>query len=151
MDKRSIFFTFLFAISLVFINSQVTPAGPAPSTGCTCTVRNLAGHITNSPLIFSGRVAKIVSSDNTNKIYFYINTLFKGRTSSNKMIINTPKTFNACGYNFVQGGDYIVYTQYDNNRKLSISACSRTKFIENSCEDFIALSRYRLPAVSPSS
>lgn len=151
MDKRLILFTFLFATSLVCINSQETPAGPPGTTGCTCTVRNLAGHITNSPLIFSGRVANIVSSDNTNKIYFYINTVFKGRTTTNRMIINTPKTFNACGYNFIKGGDYLVYTQYDNNRKLLISACSRTKLLENSCEDLIALSRYRLPAVRPSS
>jgi hypothetical protein len=147
MDKRSILFTFLLAIIFVSINSQNAPAG----TACTCTVRNLSGHISASPLIFSGRVANIVSADNLNKIYFYINTVFKGRTTTSRMIINTPKTSNACGYNFIKGGDYLVYTQYDNNRKLQISACSRTKLLDNSCEDLTALSRYRLPAVRPSS
>ena len=140
---KTIILTFLFAPILLCINTQNLPTGAT----CTCPTRNFANHVFNSPLIFSGRVANIASGDNTNRISFYINTLFKGRTKTNRIIINTPKTANACGFNFLRGNDYLVYTSYDANRNLIISSCSRTMSLDNSCNDLIALSRLNFPTI----
>ena len=159
MIGKFILCTFLIASVFVNIQSQNAPAIPAvfpvaptplPAL-CTCPAlpTDLISNINNSPLIFTGRVANIVLSSNRlyNRIYFHVNTLFRGRTRSNRIIINTPNTNANCGYPFVIGSDYLVYTSYDASRNLIINQCSRTNALADSCNDLVFLSSYLLPAV----
>lgn len=161
MIKKFILCTFLIA----FVYTQIAPLAPAslpvsptpllpvaPMPACTCpaSATDMTTNINNAPLIFTGRVANIVLSSNGlfNRIYFYVNTLFRGRTRSNRIIINTPNSAARCGFEFVVGSDYLVYTSYDANRNLVISQCSRTNELANSCSDLVTLSSYLLPAVA---
>ncbi len=163
MIRKFILCTFLIASVFVNIQSQNAPLIPSPAVFpiaptplpapslCTCPAlpTDIVSSINNSPLIFTGRVANIVASSNrlNNRIYFFVNTLFRGRTRSNRIIINSPNTNANCGYPFVIGNDYLVYTSYDANRNLMINQCSRTNALANSCNDLVTLSSYLLPAV----
>ena len=162
MIKKFILCTFLIA----FVYTQAVPLTPylpvspfpiAPNlpvapTLCVCPALAFdhTNNIQNSPLIFTGRVGNIVLSSNglNFRVYFYVNTLFRGRTRSNRIIINTPSSAARCGFNFVIGSDYLVYTTYDANNNLQISSCSRTNDLASSCTDLVTLSSYLLPAVA---
>jgi len=150
MIKKFLLCTFLIASVFVNIQTQNAAILPAPSL-CVCPAfpTDILSNINSSPLIFTGRVANIVVSTNglSNRVYFYVNTLFKGRTRSNRIIVNSPISDAHCGYPFVLGSDYLVYTSYDANRNLSINQCSRTSPLTNSCSDLVTLSSYLLPAV----
>lgn len=93
----------------------------------------------NAAAVFSGTVQSI---DTVNRgtliVRFSVSQSWKGITST-AAIIYTADSGPACGYPFVVGSTYLVYT-YLYEERFHTSSCDRTQSLSSASEDFAFLS-----------
>ena len=138
-------------------------ASPAPSYGCSCIVPGTPSEeLEKSAAVFTGKVLSIeknqrlkipvVSSDDPTdiarklKVNFQVDRVWKGYASET-MSLGTAQYGASCGFTFVEGGEYLVYSRDG----ATVSLCSRTKLISDAQEDLDALGAGNPPGGESSS
>ena len=120
-------------------------AAPAPSYGCSCIVPGTPSEeLAKSASVFAAKVVSVKehepflkimqSSTDPTTVEFAVSEVWKGpvgRTSS----FSTARLGASCGFTFVEGKEYIVYSRDG----ATVSLCSRTKLISDAEEDLDAL------------
>ena len=149
MDKVM---TYLLLVTLaVVVTGLWFLASPAPSYGCSCIVPGTPSEeLEKSAAVFTGKVLSIeknqrlkipvVSSDDPTdiarqlKVNFKVDRVWKGQADET-MSLGTAQYGASCGFIFVEGEEYLVYSRDG----VTVSLCSRTKLIADGQEDLDAL------------
>jgi hypothetical protein len=108
-----------------------------------------------SSAVFAGKVVGIeapqgamISSADPVAVKFEVSQVWKGPQEAT-IVITTPRDSASCGFEFTQGGEYIVYA-WDGERGLETGLCSRTNSLANAQEDLAAFGQgYTPPQAAP--
>ena len=103
-----------------------------------------------SSSVFAGRVVSVrefhdpstttISSTDPTTVKFEATTIWKG-PSYETMYLTTERSEASCGFTFVEGEEYIVYSRDGS----TVSLCSRTALLENAEADLDELGQGRAP------
>lgn len=105
-------------------------------SSCSCLEGSLDGAINSSSLIFSGTVTEIDTvSSHEYAVVFDVETVWKGQRDRH-IVVRTARSGASCGYSFVEGESYLVYSD---NETYSVSLCSRTAPLAEAETDLQAL------------
>ena len=124
---------------------------PEPSYACSCVPPDSPREaLANSAMVFMGTVVSVpvfedddgfsVGTD-TVRIEFDVHTVWKG-TVTRPMFLTTRRWSESCGYPFVEGVTYVVYSRDGS----TVSLCSRTRPLSEATEDLIELGPGKVPA-----
>ncbi len=83
--------------------------------------------------VFVGRVYSIENSGGTMWVHFEVSEVWKGPYQS-LLTVQTAESSAACGFNFMQSTEYMVYAYGDTNIP-QVSLCSRTRPLSEAAED----------------
>ena len=132
------------AVLAVLIVSLWLLAAPTPSHACSCIVPGSPSEeLDKSAAVFSGKVVSVkeqsffgttISSTDPTTVKFAIDQVWKGPVKPD-MSFKTARSGASCGFTFVEGKEYIVYSHDGAN----VSLCSRTKLVSKAREDLDAL------------
>ena len=130
---------------------------PEPSYACSCVPPDPPREaLANSDVVFMGTVVSLreferddglVSSADPTTVEFSVGTVWKG-TVSQPMYLTTRRWSESCGYPFVEGVTYVVYSRDG----LTVSLCSRTRPFSEATDDLIELGQGQVPtsdAITP--
>ncbi len=109
------------------------------SFACSC-MRPAAPEeeMNKSASVFTGKVKIVDTINGKNEVIFTVKDTIKWEVTDFKTI-KTASNSAACGFNFVDGEDYIVYTnKYKEDANETVSLCSRTAKLENAQKDLQA-------------
>lgn len=114
---------------------------------CTCLPpESPARELERSTAVFAGEVTSveapsgpITSSADPVVVTFEVHTVWKGPTRD-ALAITTARSSASCGYEFVDGREYLVYASGEED-DLQVSLCSRTKPLTLAGTDLVALGR----------
>ena len=122
-----------------------------PAHACSCIPpRPPLEALERADAVFSGDVISIsepkglfgswlASSTDPVTVEFRVNSVWKGEIYET-MFIETAWSSASCGFEFVQGEQYIVYARED-----WVSLCSRTRSLDKASEDLMALGEGSAP------
>lgn len=133
-----------------FLTIALSPVLPSPNAlACSCIPPGTPQeHLDRAAAVFQG-MAKNVSQDADYNylVTFDVAKSWKG-VSTPEVKISTARDSAACGYNFEEGKEYVVYA-YDNEGELATGLCERTALASDASEDFAALGEGTVPTVAP--
>lgn len=116
----------------LFVLGLIVPLGAS----CSCLQQSPEQAINMSSAVFSGTVTETVSRPSGRvAVTIGVDTVWKGEVSRT-MVVTTPGSSAACGYNFGEGRSYLVYANGD---PPSVSLCSRTAPIQQASDDLDVL------------
>jgi hypothetical protein len=95
-----------------------------------------------SDSVFAGSVTNISTTDFQKTITFDVEKSWKS-ANLGTISISTADSSAACGYNFVEDEEYIVYALKKEDGTLNTSLCSRTAQLQNAQEDLNILNSQR--------
>jgi len=105
---------------------------------CSCTGPDPpAEAFEKSKTVFSGQVIGINSTESGKLVTFHVDRAWKG-VSNNTITASTPFNSAACGYEFEQGKEYLVYSNSD-VVALVVYLCSRTQPLDEAASDLAIL------------
>ena len=123
---------------------------PEPSYACSCVPPDPPREaLANSSVVFMGTAVSVPAFEDddgfsegtdTVRIEFDVQTVWKG-TVSQPMFLTTRRWSESCGYPFVEGVTYVVYSRDG----LTVSLCSRTGPFSEATEDLIELGQGSVP------
>ena len=106
--------------------------------------------LARSAAVFSGKVIQVrefhdpntttISSTDPTTVEFEVDTVWKG-TSYETVYLTTARSGGSCGFTFVEGEEYIVYSHDGSN----VSLCSRTSILSQAHDDLEELGEGRAP------
>ena len=124
---------------------------PERSYACSCvTPGSPSEELAKSTAVFMGQVVSvrefdrgndIMSSTDPTTVEFEVTTIWKG-PSSTTMFLTTARFGASCGFTFVKGEKYVVYSQDGS----TVSLCSRTRMVSKATDDLAALGKGHVPA-----
>ena len=129
---------------------------PEPSYACSCVENGSPiEELANSAAVFMGRVVSVheldpgdslwggarhVSSSDPTTIGFAVQTVWKGPLFQTTYL-TTHRSEASCGFTFVEGETYIVYSRDGS----TVSLCSRTARLSEAMDDLDALGEGYMP------
>lgn len=121
--------------------------GVSSSYACSCMMpADPLTSMQESDAVFSGKVTQISTGSRQNTISFEVEKNWKGAENST-IQITTNDTSAACGYNFEEDKEYVVYAYQNENESLAVSLCSRTAEFSQASIDIQALNLGRNPGL----
>lgn len=121
-----------------------TAALPSSAHACKCMFPPLESARADATAVFEGRVVAIreqVDPQTTlghNYVTLAVVRTWKGLDRDERIEIITNNQSAACGYEFAKDTSYLVFAR-ENEGKLTVSACSRTKQLAEAKDDLKAL------------
>ena len=123
---------------------------PEPSYACSCVPPDPPKEaLAKSDVVFLGTVVSVreyerddglLSSTDPTTVEFSVRTVWKG-TVSQPMFLTTRRWSESCGYPFLEGVTYVVYSRDG----LTVSLCSRTRPFSEATDDLIELGQGQVP------
>ena len=121
---------------------------PNRTYACSCApLEPRTESLAKSTSVFAGRVVSIIESEEEDEDYpalveFDVSSVWKG-PEHQTMFLRTSLGTSTCGYRFVPGLEYLVYSR-DGSR---VSSCSRIRLLVGASNDLAELGEGRTPAV----
>ena len=129
------------AVLVILLVGLWAIAHPGPSHACSCIEPGSPSEaLERSAVVFSGRVVAIDdrlvlgSSLDPLIVEFEVETVWKGPLHP-KAELKTANDSASCGYSFVEGGEYLVYSRNGSEASL----CSRTRPLSKAGDDLSEL------------
>ena len=123
---------------------------PEQSYACSCvTPGSPSEEMDTSAAVFMGRVVSVreferddglMSSADPTTIEFAVSTVWKG-PSYETMFLTTARSDSSCGFTFVEGEQYVVYSRDGS----TVSLCSRTRSLSAAQHDLAELGKGQVP------
>ena len=114
---------------------------PAKGYACSCLVTS-PGDLAEFTAVFTATVTDIDHPGGPQRVTFQVDNVWKGPVQET-LVANTTSGA-ACGYQFLEGVDYIVYAHGDES-ELKVSLCSGTKPLSYSSADLDVLGQASTP------
>ncbi|NDK10306.1 hypothetical protein GW846_06045 [Candidatus Gracilibacteria bacterium] len=135
---KKILFLGLFLFAALFASLGNTYA-------CSCMMpADALSSLETSDSVFVGTVSRISEGSSKNKVLFDVQKTWKG-VDTQTIQIETNNNSAACGYNFVEDQEYVVYAYENQDDVLGVSLCSRTAELTAENTDVQALNLGRNP------
>src|ERR1700730_2509757 len=103
--------------------------------GCSCSGSGpVCSAYWNTPVLFSGHVVRVEHLQDSSGpiiglgeylVHFEVTGAWRG-TAQGEVVVRTADQGSACGYDFKQGHDYLVYGYTEPNGRLATDHCTRT-------------------------
>ena len=142
-----------FAMRIVLIVALIglwSLANHKPAYACSCAPPGSPSEaLANSNVVFVGKVVSVREFDrgdgtwgsmDPTTVEFDVTTVWKG-PSYQTMYFTTPRSGPSCGFTFVEGVDYVVYSSNGSE----VSRCSRTRSLSKATVDLEKLGEGRAP------
>ena len=123
---------------------------PEQSYACSCvTPGSTSEELATSAVVFVGRVVSVreferddglIGSTDPTTIEFAVSTVWKG-PSYETMYLTTARLGASCGFTFVEGEQYVVYSRNGS----TVSLCSRTRSLSEAQHDLVELGKGQAP------
>jgi protocatechuate 3,4-dioxygenase beta subunit len=118
---------------VIFVILKVLAARPCLACSCVgptpvCSV------YWKTDVLFLGHVIRIEHAGGKNLVHFDVTKSYRGAPGE-QAVIQTADQGSACGYEFEQGHDYLVFAYLASNGDLSASHCTRTHEVTNRADD----------------
>lgn len=106
--------------------------------------------LTESAAVFRGKVVSIreferddgiLSSADPTTVEFDVTNVWKG-SGSQTLFLTTARSDSSCGFTFIKGGEYVVYSRDGS----TVSLCSRTRPLWRAAQDLAELGPGQVPA-----
>lgn len=127
---------------------------PQPIYACSCVPPDPpADALAKSAVVFMGTAVSVreferddglLSSADPTTVEFDVKTVWRGSVSQT-VYLTTHRSDASCGFPFVEGVTYVVYSRDG----LTISLCSRTRELSKATEDLAELGEGYMPAEDP--
>ena len=137
------------ALPLLLIGLWILHAPRAELRMLVRSSRSTKGGTGESDVVFMGTVVSVreyerddglLSSTDPTTVEFSVRTVWKG-TVSQPMFLTTRRWSESCGYPFLEGVTYVVYSRDG----LTVSLCSRTRPFSEATDDLIELGPGQVP------
>lgn len=142
------------AVSLLLLTSVMAVADTPPAYGCSCMrSESVAVERDRATAVFAGEVTSItpvvpevIDAGEENSfvtvfpryvVDFEVSDQWKGEIGRS-VRISTANNSAACGYDFMVGEAYLVYT-YGEAEDMSVGLCGRTRTLANATDDISEL------------
>ena len=126
---------FLFSSTgKVYACSCIAPSDPKTS-------------LEESDAVFRGTVTKVEDGEDINQnksVVFDVKEIWKGENIVKLESVQTGGNSAACGYEFVEGSEYVVYASEFEN-EYNVSLCSRTALVSDASTDIQELGEGQVP------
>lgn len=115
---------------------------PEQSYACSCVTPGSPSEETaTSAAVFMGRVVSVRESNrDSTTIEFGVSTVWKG-PSYETTFLTTDRLDASCGFTFVEGDKYVVYSRDGS----TVSLCSRTRSLSEAQHDLAELGKGQVP------
>ena len=139
--------TAAFLLSLFYIAGSLAISEMPKAFACECIGPSPPSKaFDESTAVFAGRVTSIESVDYNKKVYFDVERVWKGKVE-NAVTTSTGGDSGACGYDFEEGREYLVYA-YGDKESLGTGICTRTQPVIDAYVDMAALGPGYIPSQS---
>jgi len=139
--SRQILMTILAVLTF---GAAVIAHPPGMAYACSCIQPGPpADALDQSEAVFSGTVAEVVPQANGVLVTFDVNEVWKGPNGP-QLTLSTSGSSASCGYDFVQGEEYLVYG-FAQEGELATGLCTRTAPLANAVDDLAALGEGAAP------
>lgn len=138
MKIRRVLFIILLAIFLPYFTPQ--------AFACSCAEPfSVQEELESSALVILGTVREIKqsSSAGNKEVLVEVSRIFKGETQSQQIIVTAGDSA-ACGFEFQQGLDYLIYAR-DVGTGYTTGLCDRTTLGSSAADDLSILGEGQLP------
>ena len=146
--RKSLFETPLASATRAFLIASLVGASlmmaPGPALACSCVRPGTPSEeLAKSAVVFAGkalsvreyeRKGDIVSGMDPTTVEFEVSRIWKG-DSYQTVYLATARSGASCGFTFVEGEDYLVYSV----NGTQVSLCSRTRELSRAAEDLSVL------------
>lgn len=125
----------LTLITTIFLASIFLIA-PQKAHACSCLEKTTEKGYEDSDFVFQGKAGAIESVDILGypykKVHFVVDQVWKGNLTQKDVTVSTASDSAACGFNFEEGVEYVVFGQKDDNQDVNVSLCSNTVKVTDS-------------------
>lgn len=130
--------TFLILTPVIAIGLLSSIGACREAFGCSCVEpQPPAEALEENKTVFSGKVVIIDSNEFGKSVTFDVDRAWKGVTKD-RVTVATPANSAACGYEFEEGKEYLIYS-HDDDETLDVTICSRTQPLDEATADLIVL------------
>ena len=115
---------------------------PKRSYACYCVSPFSSSEaLAKSATVFAGRIVSISDSERSYvTVAFDVSVVWKG-SASQTVYLTTPRDDGSCGFTFVEGEEYLVYSKNGSQ----VFLCSRTSLLSEAAIDLAELGEGRPP------
>ena len=134
-----------YVASLVLLIGLWFALSPERAYACTCIPPDPPSEaLAQSAVVLAGTVVSVTphfwDDDNLTLVKFDVTTVWKG-PAYQTMYLRTPGHSSACGFTFIEGVKYVVYSQDGS----LVSLCSRTRTLSEATHDLAELGKGQVP------
>lgn len=142
--KKILFIFILFFLSIGFSSQALA---------CKCELLNTSDAYSKADVVFSGIVASFFDREGNEQVYkdveFVVYDSWKGNENDPRVVtISTETSSDACGFDFVEGREYLVYAFEGNDGKLYTNTCSRTTLLSLVPDEIAVLEKIQYETVN---
>jgi len=140
---------FIIALAIVFsavvfgFSSNFQKAESAVNFNSKCAIATFQAAYSQSKAVFIGEVVGEEKDGDTKTFDFKVERYWKGKRAKNiKIDVYETSRYQAF---FKKGEKYLIYADMNDDGKLSVSRCSRSRDVENAGEDLQKLGKGKVP------
>jgi hypothetical protein len=134
-------------LSFCFILGALMFAIPSIGYACSCIVPPPPDQaLQQANAVFAGKVISIKENNDKYEktVLFEVTTTWKG-IDQKQIEITTPLNSAACGYEFKEGQQYLVYANQEESNQFETNLCTRTAELSSAKEDLSVLGEGEMP------
>lgn len=109
---------------------------------CTCAEQTVEDAFEQDAVIFSGQVISVTNGSRYKKVKIRVLNTWKGRLPKT-VTVTTPAADSMCGFSFVAGRKYLIYSDSEKPSNISVNLCSRTDSLAGAKEDIAVLNNLK--------
>ena len=124
-------------------NFQTAESAGWENFNSKCAIASFSSAYSQSKAVFAGEVVSEEKDGDTRTFAFKVEKYWKGTDAANvKILVYETARYQAW---FKKGGKYLIYATADEDGKLHVGRCSRSRDLENAGEDLQKLGKGRAP------
>ena len=134
---------FVFSAIVFGFSSNFQKAESAVNFNSKCAISSFQTAYQQSKAVFVGEVVGEEKDGDTRTFDFKVEKYWKGSNAKNvEILVYETARYQAW---FKKGGKYLIYATADEDGKLRVSRCSRSRNVENAEEDLQKLGKGKIP------
>ena len=136
-------FAAVFSAIGIFLSSNFQTTESAGFINSRCAIASFRSAYRQSKAVFVGEVVSEEKDEDTKTFKFEVKEYWKGADTKN-IEINVYETTRYQAW-FQKGGKYLIYATADEDGKLRVERCSRSRDAANAAEDLRQLGKGKIP------
>ncbi|HVE55780.1 MAG TPA: hypothetical protein VNB22_03065 [Pyrinomonadaceae bacterium] len=141
--RTTIALAFVFSAGVFGFLSNLQKAESAVNFNSKCAIASFQTAYSQSKAVFAGEVVGEDKDGDTRTFDFKVEKYWKGSDAAKvEILVYETARYQAW---FKKGGKYLIYATADEDGKLHVGRCSRSRDLENAEEDLQKLGKGKIP------